>query len=126
MNRVGMSVEIMTGVSYFFLGAALAFAVLAAVLFFVLDIAKCWKLVRGSYGSSGICGRKGIHGREGICGKVGSYGGAGNHGRAGSHSTTGSNGYSDIHGRSGICGFLSSRTTRSSELTKKLSQSATE
>ncbi|MDE6918255.1 MAG: hypothetical protein K2P39_15840 [Lachnospiraceae bacterium] len=58
--------------------------------------------------------------------------GVGSQGYSDSYGYSDSQGYSDIHGYSasqgisGIHGYLSSRTARSNELTKKLSQSATE
>lgn len=42
-----MSVESMTELSWVMYGISGAFAVAAVVLFFVLDIAKCWRMVSG-------------------------------------------------------------------------------
>ena len=42
-----MSIEYMTTVSHLLLSASGAFAAVAAVLFFWLDIPKCWRLVLG-------------------------------------------------------------------------------
>lgn len=47
-----MSIENMTYMSYVMFGVAGVSAVAAAVLFFVLDIAKCWRMVSGKCGVS--------------------------------------------------------------------------
>lgn len=47
VNVVGMSIEGMTTVSYLLFAVSGALAVLAAAMFFVLDIAKCWQMVSG-------------------------------------------------------------------------------
>lgn len=44
-----MSVENMTSMSYLLFGISGVSAMTAAVLFFVLDIAKCWRMVSGKY-----------------------------------------------------------------------------
>ena len=42
-----MSIESMTNMSYVMFGISGVFALAAIVLFFVLDIAKCWRMVSG-------------------------------------------------------------------------------
>lgn len=49
MSGIDMSVENMTNVSFSLFAAAGFFAVTAVVLFFTLDIAKCWRMVTGMY-----------------------------------------------------------------------------
>lgn len=44
-----MSIENMTSVSYILFAISGVFAVAAVVLFFVLDIAKCWRMVSGKH-----------------------------------------------------------------------------
>ncbi len=48
-----MSIEQMTSVSYVMFGISGVFAVAAAVLFFVLDITKCWRMVSGKHCAAG-------------------------------------------------------------------------
>lgn len=44
---MNMSIESMTNVSYMLYGASGIFLAAAAVLFFTLDITKCWRMVSG-------------------------------------------------------------------------------
>ncbi len=48
-----MSIENMTTISYVMFGISGVSAVAAAVLFFVLDIPRCWRMVSGRHAVSG-------------------------------------------------------------------------
>ncbi len=48
-TKIEMSIEMMVGVSRLLMGAAILFAVLTTVLFFVFRIPKCIRMVSGGY-----------------------------------------------------------------------------
>ena len=71
VNVMGMSIEHMTTVSYLLFAVSGALAVSAAVMFVVLDIAKCWQMVSGRSFASRKRRKKTVAASETEAGKSG-------------------------------------------------------